>query len=62
MADVLGVSLTPASPNAPAPGIEIAFVTDDVPADYARALSAGAVAVTEPHTMPWGQVVRTSAI
>jgi lactoylglutathione lyase len=57
MADVLGVSLTAATPDTPAPGIEIAFVTEEVEIDFARAVSAGALVVTEPHTVPWGQVV-----
>jgi uncharacterized glyoxalase superfamily protein PhnB len=57
MADVLGVTLTAATPDSPAPGIEIAFVTDDVDGDFSRAVGAGAIAVTAPHTMPWGQVV-----
>ena len=57
MADILGVSLTVATPEAPAPGIELAFVTDSVDADFARAIAAGASPVTEPKAMPWGQIV-----
>lgn len=38
-------------------GMEIALVCEDVPAAYARALSAGAVAVCAPVQKPWGQVV-----
>ncbi len=38
-------------------GVEIALVTTDVPALYARALKAGATAVSEPATKPWGQTV-----
>lgn len=37
-------------------GFEIAFVTDDVPAAYERALAAGAVAITPPAEKPWGQI------
>ncbi|MFY9586005.1 MAG: VOC family protein [Actinomycetota bacterium] len=37
------------------PGVEIAFVTDDVDAAYARALGAGAIAVAAPDDKPWGQ-------
>jgi uncharacterized glyoxalase superfamily protein PhnB len=36
-------------------GVEIAFVTSDVPAAFAKAVAAGAVVVAEPKVMPWGQ-------
>jgi catechol 2,3-dioxygenase-like lactoylglutathione lyase family enzyme len=36
---------------------EIALVTPDVPALYARALKAGAIAVSAPEAKPWGQTV-----
>ncbi len=36
---------------------EIGFVTDDVPAAFARAVDAGMRPVVEPVTKPWGQVV-----
>lgn len=45
------------SPAGPPAGFEIAFVTDDVPAAYQRALAAGATAVTPPVAKPWGQLV-----
>ena len=38
-------------------GFEIALVTPDVPALYARALKAGATAVSAPEAKPWGQTV-----
>jgi lactoylglutathione lyase len=38
-------------------GVEIALVTPDVPALYARAVNAGAIIVSEPATKPWGQTV-----
>lgn len=38
-------------------GVELAFVTDDVAASYAKAVTAGAVSVKEPTIKPWGQVV-----
>ena len=44
-------------PSGPPAGFEVAFVTDDVPAAYACALAAGAVAVSEPAAKPWGQIV-----
>lgn len=37
--------------------VEVAFFTDDVPAAFERAVSAGAVAMTPPRVMPWGQTV-----
>jgi len=36
---------------------EIALVTEDVAAAYARALKHGMTAVVEPATKPWGQTV-----
>jgi len=41
----------------PPAGIEIAFTTPDVPAAFARAVSAGAIPVTKPSQKPWGQHV-----
>lgn len=38
-------------------GVEIALVTSDVPALYARAIKAGAIPVSEPEVKPWGQTV-----
>ena len=38
-------------------GVELAFVTDDVPAAHARALHAGARELSAPASKPWGQVV-----
>jgi uncharacterized glyoxalase superfamily protein PhnB len=38
-------------------GIEIAFVTADVPAAFAKAVGAGALAVAQPKAKPWGQTV-----
>ncbi|HWQ92585.1 MAG TPA: VOC family protein [Clostridia bacterium] len=46
-----------ASPTGSPLGFEIALVTDDVPALYSQALKAGAAAVSEPATKPWGQNV-----
>ena len=37
--------------------VEIAFYTTDVPAAFAQAVGAGAVVITEPKVMPWGQTV-----
>ena len=38
-------------------GSQIALITDGLERDYARALAAGAVAVTGPDAKPWGQSV-----
>ena len=38
-------------------GVEIAFVTTDVPAAFTKAVGAGSVAVAEPKVMPWGATV-----
>jgi catechol 2,3-dioxygenase-like lactoylglutathione lyase family enzyme len=38
-------------------GMELAFVSDDVPAAHARALQAGAHGLSAPASKPWGQVV-----
>ena len=46
-----------ASLSKPPLGVEIALVTADVPALYARAVKAGATPVSEPATKPWGQTV-----
>ena len=46
-----------ASLNKPPLGFEIALVTADVPALYARAVKAGATSLSEPATKPWGQTV-----
>jgi lactoylglutathione lyase len=38
-------------------GGEVALLTSDVPALYARAVQAGAVSVSAPAVKPWGQTV-----
>lgn len=38
-------------------GMEVALVTDDVPAAHARALQAGATEIAQPVSKPWGQTV-----
>ncbi len=40
-----------------AAGAEVAFVVEDVPAAFARAIESGAAAVTEPVDKPWGQTI-----
>jgi len=53
----LKMEVVAASLNKPPLGVEIALVTDDVPALYARAVKAGAIAISEPAAKPWGQMV-----
>ncbi len=38
-------------------GAELAFWAEDVPVAFQRALDAGAVPLTPPRLMPWGQTV-----
>jgi lactoylglutathione lyase len=57
MADVLGFQINAASPDAPAPGIELAFVTANVQEAYDTAVQAGSGEVTAPQQTPWGQTV-----
>jgi catechol 2,3-dioxygenase-like lactoylglutathione lyase family enzyme len=38
-------------------GMEIALITDDVPAAHAKAIAEGAVSIKEPLLKPWGQTV-----
>lgn len=38
-------------------GMEVAFVTDDVAAAHAHAVSLGATELSSPAARPWGQVV-----
>jgi uncharacterized glyoxalase superfamily protein PhnB len=49
--------VTAASPKKEPLGVEIALTTPDVQALFARAVNAGAAAVSEPETKPWGQTV-----
>ncbi|MFZ0827653.1 MAG: VOC family protein [Verrucomicrobiia bacterium] len=46
-----------AGPDKAPLGVEIALTTADVPAIFKRAVSAGATAISEPATKPWGQTV-----
>jgi len=46
-----------AAPDKAPLGVEIALTTPDVPTLFQRALKAGATAVSEPATKPWGQTV-----
>lgn len=48
---------TPGQARPDAPVFELAFETDDVAAGFARAVAAGATAITPPHDQPWGQTI-----
>ena len=39
------------------PGLEIAFISEDVPAAYKKALENGATELMAPTQKPWGQTV-----
>lgn len=52
-----GGNFVPVSATATPPGIELAFVTEDVSSAYAKAIGAGAVPLHPPAQKPWGQVV-----
>ncbi|HTY86267.1 MAG TPA: VOC family protein [Candidatus Acidoferrum sp.] len=45
------------APDKSPQGVEIALTTPDVPALFQRAVKAGATAISEPVTKPWGQTV-----
>ncbi len=53
----LGGKYQPADLSAAPLGIELAFVTDDVAAAYAKAVAAGATPIKPPIEKPWGQTV-----
>ena len=57
----LGAKLMPgayARPETGQPaGVEVAFLTSDVPGAFARAVAAGAIPLAEPKLMAWGATV-----
>jgi catechol 2,3-dioxygenase-like lactoylglutathione lyase family enzyme len=48
--------MAPEPPGEPA-GFEVWIESDDVPAAFAAAQAAGATAIAEPVTKPWGQTI-----
>ncbi|MEX3009168.1 VOC family protein [Hoeflea sp. TYP-13] len=52
-----GFDFEPQSPGRRPAAFEIAFVTQDVQAGFAKAIGNGARALTEPKLMSWGQWV-----
>ena len=57
LADSHGFEYRRTRPDDEPPGVEVAFVTDDVDAAYRRAGGAGATPVKTPEVKPWGQQV-----
>ena len=57
LAEMHGFALRPNRKTDVAAGFEIALVTADPDAAYARAIAHGASALTPPKDMPWGQRV-----
>lgn len=57
MAEMNGFAIRPNRKTDVASGFEIALVTDDPSAAYARAVEAGAEAVSPPVRKAWGQTV-----
>ena len=55
--ELLKQDVVAAAPGKAPLGVEIALTTPDVPALFKRAVNAGATAVSEPATKPWGQTV-----
>jgi lactoylglutathione lyase len=54
---VVAIPYRPTTPAGAPPGFELGFETDDVAAAFARAIGAGASAVSAPALKPWGQTV-----
>lgn len=52
-----GFSFRATRPDADPPGVEIAFITDDVAGAVERAVRFGARLLKEPTKKPWGQTV-----
>lgn len=52
-----GFDYVPNRPDAPAAGIEICLLCDDVAAAFAHAVAQGAQIAAPPRVKPWGQTV-----
>ena len=50
-----GWEYAPNRTDADAPAAQVAFVSDDIDVDWARAVGAGAAIVKPPEAKPWGQ-------
>ncbi|MBG6191676.1 putative glyoxalase superfamily protein PhnB [Arthrobacter sp. CAN_A212] len=56
-ATAVPVAYTAFDPGQTPAGVELTLITDDVAAGFAKAVSAGAVPLAEPHDTEWGQTV-----
>jgi lactoylglutathione lyase len=56
-AEMAGLAITPNDRKIPAAGWKICFVTDDVPAAFDIAITAGCTLVSPPSAKHWGQTV-----
>jgi lactoylglutathione lyase len=52
-----GFTYAPNRPDAPAAGIEICLLTEDVAGAFAHAVAQGAQVAAPPKVKPWGQTV-----
>ncbi len=52
-----GVEFAAVQGTAKPPGVEIAFVTENVASAYEKAVNAGATVAAPPKQKPWGQTV-----
>ncbi|WP_404304997.1 VOC family protein [Neorhodopirellula lusitana] len=57
LADSHGFAYRKTSVSGDAPSIEIALVSEDVAGAFDTAITAGAIAVSQPAEKPWGQTV-----
>ncbi|MBY0405920.1 MAG: VOC family protein [Cyanobacteria bacterium] len=57
MASLLPIDYLKISPSSPPPGIQLSFKSDQIGDDYHRALQNGAISVSAPKNMPWGDCV-----
>jgi catechol 2,3-dioxygenase-like lactoylglutathione lyase family enzyme len=57
VAKLFPIPFQSAGPDRPPAPVEVAFVTDDVPTAFAKAVAAGAAALAQPSQKPWGQTV-----
>lgn len=51
------IGKSPSDADPKAPSFELAFETETVAKDFARAVAVGAAPIQEPTEMPWGQVI-----
>lgn len=54
--DLFGTTVRPNRPELPPIGAQVAFVTEDIEADWQSALAAGATILSALSAKPWGQI------